>query len=56
MGWVQDITLPSGRQTRTFGSPLRFSGKAVPILRDPPALGQHNDEVFAAVGSAETAS
>jgi crotonobetainyl-CoA:carnitine CoA-transferase CaiB-like acyl-CoA transferase len=46
MGWVQDIALPSGRKTRTFGSPLRFTGKGFPIRRDPPALGQHNDEVL----------
>jgi crotonobetainyl-CoA:carnitine CoA-transferase CaiB-like acyl-CoA transferase len=47
MQWVQDITLPSGKKTRTFASPLRFTGKGFPILRDPPALGQHNDEVLA---------
>ena len=47
MQWVQDITLPSGRKTRTFTSPLRFTGKGFPVLRDPPALGQHNDEVLA---------
>ena len=47
MQWVQEIALPSGRKTRTFGSPLRFTGKGFPIRRDPPALGQHNDEVLA---------
>ena len=46
MQWVQEIALPSGRRTRTFGSPLRFTGKGLPIRRDPPALGQHNDEVL----------
>ena len=49
MQWVQDITLPSGKKTRTFASPLRFTGKGFPIVRDPPALGQHNDEVLAAL-------
>jgi crotonobetainyl-CoA:carnitine CoA-transferase CaiB-like acyl-CoA transferase len=48
MQWVQDITLPSGKKTRTFGSPLRFSGKGFAIRRDPPALGQHNEEVLGA--------
>jgi crotonobetainyl-CoA:carnitine CoA-transferase CaiB-like acyl-CoA transferase len=48
MGWVQEIALPSGKRTRTFASPLRFGGQGLPIRRDPPALGQHNDEVFAA--------
>ena len=47
MQWVQEIELPSGRKTRTFGSPLRFTGKGFPVRRDPPALGQHNDEVLA---------
>ncbi|MDQ2779597.1 MAG: CoA transferase [Pseudomonadota bacterium] len=46
MQWVQDITLPSGHRTRSFASPLRFSGQGFPIQRDPPALGQHNDEVL----------
>ena len=47
MQWVQQITLPGGRRTRTFASPLRFTGQGFPIRRDPPALGEHNDEVFA---------
>ena len=52
MGWVRDITLPGGARTRTFASPLRFSGKGFDIYRDPPALGQHNDEVWHAAGEA----
>ena len=55
MEWVQDITLPSGRRTKTFGSPLRFSGKGFDIRRDPPSLGQHNDEVFGAAVAKEPA-
>jgi crotonobetainyl-CoA:carnitine CoA-transferase CaiB-like acyl-CoA transferase len=47
MQWVQEIELPGGKRTRTFGSPLRFTGKGFPIRRDPPALGEHNDEVLA---------
>jgi crotonobetainyl-CoA:carnitine CoA-transferase CaiB-like acyl-CoA transferase len=50
MGWIQEITLPAGTKTRTFASPLRFSGKGFPIQRDPPALGQHNEEVFDKAG------
>jgi crotonobetainyl-CoA:carnitine CoA-transferase CaiB-like acyl-CoA transferase len=53
MQWIQPITLPGGATTRTFASPLRFTGKGFPIQRDPPALGQHNDEVFAGVKAAE---
>ncbi|MCJ2131398.1 CaiB/BaiF CoA transferase family protein [Methylobacterium sp. E-045] len=48
MGWVQPVKLPSGVETRTFVSPLKFSGEGFPIYRDPPALGEHNDEVFGA--------
>jgi crotonobetainyl-CoA:carnitine CoA-transferase CaiB-like acyl-CoA transferase len=55
MQWVQEIALPSGKKTRTFGSPLRFTGKGFPIRRDPPALGQHNDEVLAAREAGMTA-
>jgi len=51
MQWVKEIALPSGKKARTFGSPLRFTGKGFDIARDPPALGQHNDEVFEAEGS-----
>ncbi len=46
MQWVREITLPSGERTRTFASPLRLSGKGLPIRRDPPALGQHNEELL----------
>jgi crotonobetainyl-CoA:carnitine CoA-transferase CaiB-like acyl-CoA transferase len=49
MQWVREITLPGGARTTTFASPLRFSGEGFPIYRDPPALGQHNDEVLGAV-------
>lgn len=46
MQWVKEITLPNGVRTRTFGSPVQFDGQAVPVRRAPPALGEHNDEVF----------
>jgi len=50
MQWVQPVTLPNGVQTKTFGSPLQFDGKATPIRRAPPALGEHNDDVFGELG------
>lgn len=46
MGWVQPLELPSGVTTKTFASPLRFAGQGFPIYRRPPALGEHNAEVF----------
>jgi len=46
MEWVQPLALPTGHKTQTFGPPVQFSGKRVAITRPPPALGEHNDEVF----------
>lgn len=51
MGWVHDLTLPNGVQTRTFGSPLRLDGRNAEIRSGPPALGQHTDEIFARYGA-----
>ncbi len=47
MGWVQPLTLPNGKETRTFASPLRLSGQGFPIRRPPPDLGQHTEEIRA---------
>jgi formyl-CoA transferase len=49
MNWVQPIDLPNGVQTQTFGSPIRIDSKSLKIKRRPPALGEHNDEVFGAL-------
>ena len=46
MEWVKQINLPNGRTARTFTSPLRFDGAGFDVYRDPPALGEHNDEVL----------
>ena len=46
MQWVKPLTLPNGVQTKTFGSPVQFDGQATTIRRAPPALGEHNDDVF----------
>lgn len=45
-GWVQPLDLPGGAVTRTFTSPL---GRAVPIRRRPPTLGEHTKEIIAEV-------
>jgi len=47
MGWVQKLTLPNGVETRSFGTPIRFSGESPQIRRPPPALGEHTDEILA---------
>ena len=49
MQWVQPLRLPNGVETRTFASPIRLSGHGLPIRRRPPALGEHNDEILAAL-------
>jgi crotonobetainyl-CoA:carnitine CoA-transferase CaiB-like acyl-CoA transferase len=46
MQWVQPLTLPNGVQTRTVGTPLRFDGESAPVLRAPPRLGQHTEEIL----------
>ncbi|WP_426700789.1 CaiB/BaiF CoA transferase family protein [Rhodanobacter sp. Col0626] len=52
MQWVQPLELPSGVMTRTFASPLRFSGEGFAIYRRPPALGEHNAEILGAAHAA----
>lgn len=44
---IKSIQLPGGGKTETFGSPIRIDGLSAPIVRAPPALGQHNDEILA---------
>ena len=46
LAWVQPLDLPNGARTRTFASPIRFDGEPPAILRRPPALGEHNDEIL----------
>lgn len=47
MDWVQDLELPNGVRTRTFVSPVRFDARTAGVMRRPPALGEHNDEILA---------
>jgi len=53
MGWVQEITLPSGGRTRTFGSPIVVDGVSVPVRSGPPALGEHTTKVLNELGIKE---
>ena len=38
MNWIRPITLPSGQQTTTFGSPILIDGQAADIRFPPPPL------------------
>lgn len=51
-GWVQPMALPGGAATRAFTAPVRFNGEGGSVYRRPPALGEHNDEVFAELDAA----
>jgi formyl-CoA transferase len=44
-GWVQDIALPGGGRSRTFGPPVRIIDRAPPAIRPPPALDEHGAEI-----------
>jgi crotonobetainyl-CoA:carnitine CoA-transferase CaiB-like acyl-CoA transferase len=59
MGWVQQLELPNGVRTRTFGMPVRFDGDSSAIRQRPPALGEHNEDILgplrAAAAQPETA-
>ena len=45
--WVQDMTLPNGVKTKTFGSPVRFDLKSTMIRSMPPDLDEHGAEIRA---------
>ncbi|MDI1282765.1 MAG: CoA transferase [Reyranella sp.] len=46
MGWIEEMELPSGVKTRTFGNPVKISGTNLAKRRDPPALGADGEAVF----------
>ena len=47
--WIKQMALPSGRRIQTFGAPVLFDGRSLDIERPAPALGQHTEEVLAAL-------
>lgn len=46
MGWVEEMELPSGVKTRTFGVPVKISGTDLRKRRDPPTLGAATKSVL----------
>ena len=55
MGWIEEMELPSGAKTRTFGNPVKISGTNLAKRRDPPALGADGEAVFGAALSRKAA-
>ena len=55
MGWIGNITLPSGVATRTLISPQQISGQRLGVYRNPPAPGEHTAEVLAEIGISHVA-
>ena len=49
-GGLAALTLPDGRATTAPLLPLTLAGQRLPVRADPPRLGQHNDELLAALG------
>ncbi|MFT5112353.1 MAG: crotonobetainyl-CoA:carnitine CoA-transferase CaiB-like acyl-CoA transferase [Parasphingorhabdus sp.] len=47
MGWVENLTLANGIETKTFGSPIRLNGESPSITKRPPLLGEHTEQVLA---------
>lgn len=46
MQWVEPVTLPGGTESKTVISPQRVSGERMSVYRNPPALGEHTQEVL----------
>jgi len=45
--WVQPLTLPSGKATHTFASPIKIDGNRQPIRKMPPDLDSDRGEIIA---------
>ena len=46
MGWIEEMELPSGVKTKTFGWPIKISGVDLKMRREPPALGADTEAVL----------
>ena len=53
-GSLAPTTLPGGVKTRLPLLPFQMFGWRPPLVSDPPTIGQHNDEVLAALGYDKT--
>jgi crotonobetainyl-CoA:carnitine CoA-transferase CaiB-like acyl-CoA transferase len=55
MGWVNEMTLPNGAKSKVVISPQRLGGERLGVYRNPPALGEHTQEVLAELKRKDTA-
>lgn len=53
---VVDIPQDQLRMVRTLGNPIKLSRTPAVIDRPPPALGEHNDEILAALKHSESSN
>lgn len=51
--WVQEMTLPNGVKTKTFGNPIRFDFQSTRMRSMPPALDEHGDQIRAKAKSSD---
>jgi crotonobetainyl-CoA:carnitine CoA-transferase CaiB-like acyl-CoA transferase len=49
-GGLVPMTLPDGTQTKLPALPISLDGARLPKRRDPPAIGQHDDEIALELG------
>jgi crotonobetainyl-CoA:carnitine CoA-transferase CaiB-like acyl-CoA transferase len=49
MALVEEMTLPGGTRSKVVISPQRIGGERLGTYRNPPALGEHTDEVLAEI-------
>jgi crotonobetainyl-CoA:carnitine CoA-transferase CaiB-like acyl-CoA transferase len=45
-GLLCSITLPGGRVTQAVANPLRLTDYTFQVVRQPPRLGEHDEDVF----------
>lgn len=48
-GWINEIELPGGGKTKTFGWPVALSGRPAAEIRRPPALDEHGTAIRSAM-------
>jgi crotonobetainyl-CoA:carnitine CoA-transferase CaiB-like acyl-CoA transferase len=49
-GGLTPVTLPDGRGTTTPLLPLAMAGRRLPLRTNPPALGEHTDQLLSGLG------